>query len=180
MSKFQACCILSETLLNCITTTIGKSVSWLSLLMAIVTAAIVIMRSIFDIGSVGAQESLIYMHALIIMLASAYTYKEDGHVRVDIFYRRFTPTQKAWVDVLGCTLLLLPLAIFTIAISWEYVASSWSVLETSSDAGGIPAVFILKSLLLINGFLLALQSIAEITRNLVTLTFTDKPYQKTY
>ncbi len=141
--------------------------------MMIVTTALVLARTLFDLGSIGAQESRTYMHALIIMLGAAYTLKEGGHVRVDIFYRGFSPLKKAWVDILGCALLLLPFAIFTVFISWHFVASSWAVYETSADAGGLPAVFLLKSLLLVFGSLLTLQALSDIARNLVTLTFTD-------
>jgi TRAP-type mannitol/chloroaromatic compound transport system permease small subunit len=123
---------------------------------------IVVVRTLFNINSVGAQELVTYCHAAVVMMASAYTLAEHGHVRVDIFYRRFNRYQQAWIDLLGSILLLLPFAIVTIAVSWNFVADSWAIHETSADAGGIPAVFALKSLLLVYGATLALQAFADI------------------
>ena len=173
MSKFHVFCSVTDAFLTQVNRSISSTVSWLVFVMAITTTSIVIVRSVLDLGSVGAQESLTYMHAMVIMLASAYAFKLDGHVRVDIFYRRFDSVGKAWVNALGCSLFLLPLALFTIAISWEYVAQSWGFKETSADAGGIPAVYLLKSLLLAFGVLLAFQAIAELLRNVLQLTFTN-------
>jgi TRAP-type mannitol/chloroaromatic compound transport system permease small subunit len=156
---------------DAITRGLGTSVAWLTAVMAIVTTAIVLLRMVLGSGSIGAQESLTYMHALIIMLANAYTLGADGHVRVDIIYRRLNELQRAWINALGTVLFLLPFALFTVLISWDYVAASWQVMETSSDAGGIPAVFLLKSLLVINGVLLILQGLVELLRNLQLITY---------
>lgn len=150
---------------------LGKSVAWLTALMALTTTAIVIGRALFDMGSIGLQDSVTYMHALVLMCAAAYTLRCDGHVRVDIFYRRYSPIQKAWLDALGAVLLLLPFCVFTIGISWHYAANAWAIREGSIDAGGIPAVFLLKTLIPLNGLLLGLQGIAELARQLVALTY---------
>lgn len=150
---------------------LGKGVAWLTALMAVTTTVIVITRTLFNSGSVAMQDSVTYMHALVLMCASAYTLSSEGHVRVDIFYRRYSAVQKAWLDALGAVLLLLPFCAFTVAISWQYVASAWAIREASVDAGGIPAVFLLKTLIPINGALLALQGMAELMRQLATLTY---------
>jgi TRAP-type mannitol/chloroaromatic compound transport system permease small subunit len=150
---------------------LGQGVAWLTALMALTTTAIVISRSLFNLGSVGLQDSVTYMHALVLMCAAAYTLRCDGHVRVDIFYRRYSPVQKAWLDALGAVLLLLPFCIFTIGISWHYAGNAWAIREGSIDVGGIPAVFLLKTLIPLNGLLLGLQGIAELARQLVALTY---------
>lgn len=150
---------------------LGKGVAWLTALMALTTTVIVLHRSLFDSGSIGLQDSVTYMHALVLMCAAAYTLRCGGHVRVDIFYRRYSPLQKAWLDALGAVLLLLPFSLFIIGVSWNYAASAWAIREGSSDAGGIPAVFLLKTLIPLNGLLLGLQGIAELTRQLITLTY---------
>lgn len=152
---------------------LGKGVAWLTALMALTTTAIVIGRTLFNSGSVGLQDSVTYMHALVLMCAAAYTLRCDGHVRVDIFYRRYSPVQKAWLDALGAVLLLLPFCVFTIGISWNYAASAWAIREGSIDAGGIPAVFLLKTLIPVNGLLLGLQGLAELARQLVALTYVN-------
>ena len=159
----QACSTLSVTT--------GKLVAWLTAFMALATSVIVFSRTFLGTGSVALQESVTYMHAVVLMVAAAYTLHSDGHVRVDIFYRRFNSLQKAWVDALGTLLFLLPFCAFTIAISWHYVTNAWAIGEVSVDAGGLPAVFLLKTLILINAALLALQGLAELARNLVIVTF---------
>ena len=103
--QFNRACIHGINTLN---EWIGRSVSWLTLMMVLATFLIVVLRYVFNIGSVPLQESVSYMHTLVFMLGAAYTLKNDGHVRVDIFYQRFSPTAQAWVDCLGVLLLLMP------------------------------------------------------------------------
>ena len=148
---------------------LGQTMAWFTLLMVVITAGIVIVRSTANLGSVGSQELITYLHAAVIMLASAYTLAEDEHVRVDIFYRRFSSYQQAWVDLLGSLLFLLPFALVTVLISWDFVASSWATRETSADSGGLGAVYFLKALLIANGALLALQALADSLKHLVTI-----------
>lgn len=151
----------------------GKSVAWLTAIMAITVTLIVLLRTLLGVGAIAAQEAVTYMHAVVIMVASAYTLKEGGHVRVDIFYQRFCSLRKAWVNALGTVFLLLPVAVFMVVISWEYVCASWAIGETSADAGGIPAVFLLKSLIIVNGVLLIIQALADLAQQLLTLTYSS-------
>ncbi len=139
----------------------GRTVSWLSLGMVMVTAIVVVLRYGFDLGWIGLQESVVYMHALLFMLGASYTLKHDAHVRVDIVYQRLGARSRAWVDLLGSWLLLMPVCIFIGWIAWEYVAASWSVHESSREAGGLPAVFLLKSVILIFAATLLLQGLAQ-------------------
>ncbi|MBC6905931.1 hypothetical protein DWB84_10725 [Saccharophagus sp. K07] len=152
---------------------LGKGVAWLTAVMAVATTVIVISRALFDVGAVALQESVTYMHALVMMCAAAYTLRADGHVRVDIFYRSYSPLQKAWLDALGTLLFLLPFCIYCGVISWNYVANSWAIREASPDAGGIPAIFLMKSLIIVYGATLALQGLAELARNLITLLYVN-------
>lgn len=138
----------------------GRLVAWLTLAMVITTFAVVVMRYLFDMGSIAMQESISAMHALVFMLGASYTLRHEGHVRVDIFYRRFGPKGRAWVDFLGVILLLLPVTGFIIWISWDYVASSWALLEGSREAGGLPGVFLVKSVIPLMALLLMLQGLA--------------------
>lgn len=173
MSLLFSLCQTIDRRCSSVSIAVGKSVAWLTAAMAITTTLVVVSRAFFNSGSVAAQESVTYMHALVLMCASAYTLRSDGHVRVDIFYRRYSPVQKAWLDALGTLLLLLPFCAFTIAVSWQYVANAWAIREGSADAGGIPGVFLLKTLIPLNGALLALQAIAEMMRQLAVLTYVN-------
>ncbi|QJQ95461.1 MULTISPECIES: TRAP transporter small permease subunit [Halomonadaceae] len=154
--------------LDAFTEIIGRSVAWLVLVMMLVQFAIVVLRYVFSMHSIVMQESVMYMHAMVFMLAAAYTLKHDGHVRVDIFYRRLSPRGRAWVDLAGSVFLLLPVVLFIAIGSLRYVRSSWAILERSSD-GGIPAVYLLKSLILVMMALLLIQGIAQIIRQILIL-----------
>lgn len=139
---------------------IGKSIAWLLLVMVSMTFLNVVMRYGFDFGLIALQESVIYLHAFVFMLAIAYTYKHDAHVRVDVFYAHYSARTKAWVDILGTLFLLLPFCFYLSYGSWQYAENAWRLLEKSSEAGGLPLVFILKTLIPVMPALLALQGVA--------------------
>ena len=144
----------------------GSGLSWLGLFMMLVTVLVVFLRYGFDIGWISMQETVLYLHATIFMLGMAYTLKHDGHVRVDVFYRNFSERGQAWVNMLGFVFLLLPICGFIGWISFEYVEASWALRETSAEAGGLPGVYLLKSLILMMAAALALQGLAEFLRSL--------------
>jgi TRAP-type mannitol/chloroaromatic compound transport system permease small subunit len=151
----------------------GRLLAWLALAMAILTAIIVILRYGFGIGSISAQETVIYMHGSLFLLGAAYALKTGAHVRVDIFYRNFNARQRAWVNSLGGIVFLLPLCAFILASSWDYVTGSWSMREVSAEPGGIPAVFLLKTLIPLGAATLGLQGIAEVLRSALVLATGD-------
>jgi len=148
----------------------GRIIAWGTLLMVFVTFAVVVLRYAFNTGWIAMQESITYLHATVFMLGAAYTFKHDGHVRVDIFYQKFGVKGRAWVNLLGTVLLLYPLMIFILWISWEYVTESWKVVEGSREAGGLPGVFLLKTLLLLMPVAMMLQGLVTILRSLHVLT----------
>ena len=137
--------------------------------MAALTCIIVLLRYGLGVGSVALQEAVTYMHGAVFMLGAACALKEGGHVRVDILYRRFSPRGRAWVDSAGAVVFLIPFCVFLAGISWEFVRESWAVREGSADPGGIHAVFLLKSLILLLALSLLLQAIAELLRNALFL-----------
>lgn len=142
----------------------GRAISWLTLAMALVMFLVVVLRYAFNTGSIALQESVSYLHAAVFLLGAAYTLKQGGHVRVDIFYQRMSARRRALVDTAGGALLLLPTCIFTLVISLPYVANSWRLLEGSREPGGLPAVFLLKTLIPLAMALLALQGVAHMAR----------------
>ena len=149
-------------------------VSWFTLIMVLLTFLIVILRYGFNLGWIAMQESVMYLHTVVFLLGAAHTLRANEHVRVDILYRRFSPKKQAKVDVFGSLFLLLPVNIFIFVISFEYVMRSWRIMEASQEAGGIPGVFLLKSLILVFAFTMVLQGIAELARNLINLSL-SKP-----
>ena len=151
----------------------GRTVSWLSLLLVIVTFIVVVLRYLFDHGSIALQETSTYLHASVFLIGMAYTLQQNAHVRVDIFYAGFSTVTKAWVDLCGALFLLLPFMLFITWASWQYILDSWAVLEGSREAGGLPAVFLLKSLILLMTSLLSLQAFTQIARNIETILQSD-------
>ena len=148
---------------------IGRAVAWLTLFMVLVTFVIVALRYLFGAGWIWLQESVIWMHAAVFMLAAASTLAHDGHVRVDIFYRRATPRHQTMINVFGTLLFLLPLALFFLWSSWDYVQVSWEIRESSRETGGLPWPFpsLLKSIIPLTSLLLVMQGLVVIIRSLL-------------
>jgi len=149
---------------------IGRGVSWLTLFMALVMFVIVVLRYMFNMGWIWMQESVVFMHGLVFMLAAGYTLLADEHVRIDILYRPMNEKKKAIVNIIGILFLLFPTCFVMFYYGYPYVSDSWSVLEGSREAGGLPGVFALKSVILVFPVLVGLQGISKIIRALNTLT----------
>jgi TRAP-type mannitol/chloroaromatic compound transport system permease small subunit len=147
-----------------------RLVSWFTLFMVLLTFLIVVLRYGFNLGWIAMQESVMYLHGMVFLLGTAHTLRVNEHVRVDIFYRRFSPKKQAKVDIFGSLFLLMPVNIFIFMVSFDYVMRAWRVLEASQEAGGIPGVFLLKSVILLFSFTMLLQGIAEVIRNVKTLS----------
>jgi len=143
---------------------LGRAVSWCSLLLVLLVFVVATMRYVFKIGSIPMQEIIIYLHGMIFMLAASYTLASDEHVRVDVFYARMSDKGRAWVNLFGTVFLLFPVCWFIFSNSLDYVLLSWRVGESSSEAGGLPYLYLLKSLLLLMPALVALQGLSTVIR----------------
>ena len=155
--------------LDRITDISGRLLAWLALGMAALTAFIVVMRYGFNYNSIYVQELVTYLHGSLFMLGSAYALKQGAHVRVDIFYRNFSARAKAWVNALGGIVFLMPFCLFVAGVSWQFVAEAWAIGEISSEPGGIPAVYLLKTLIPLMALNLLLQGTAETLRSTLVL-----------
>ena len=151
------------------TNLVGNAVSWLTTIMVIAVVAVVITRYFLQVGSIALQESVTYLHAMIFLLGIAYTLKHGGHVRVDIFYRQFSPRRKALVDFCGGLFFLVPVSILIFYSSWDYVIASWAIGETSAENNGLPFIYLLKTLMILMPAALLLQGVAEILKSLLVL-----------
>ena len=156
--------------INTIGFLLGRYIPWLMFPMALTTFVVVVMRYVFNYGRVDIQEIIIYLHAIIIMLCMSYTMKSDQHVRVDIFYQRFSDKNVALVNLIGNILFLIPVCITIIITSWDYTIISWRIMEKSSESDGLPLLFIIKSLTPIMAILLLIQSITANWFHWKTLT----------
>lgn len=139
--------------------------------MVIVTFVVVIMRYAFDAGFIWVQESVVWMHAVVFMLGAAYTLQAEEHVRVDVVYRTMSERRRAWVDLVGVIIFLLPVCLFLGWNSFDFVTQSWSIRESSRESGGLPYPFVpmLKSVLLLMPLSVALQGLSLALKSLKTL-----------
>ena len=156
-----------------LTDALGSTLAWLTFAMMAMTVVVVILRYGFDVGAIVLQESVVYMHGLAFMLGIAYTLKSDDHVRVDLIYSRLGRTARRRINLFGHVVFLVPVSVFILVSSLDYVAASWRVLERSPEVGGIPAVYLLKSLIPLMAVALLLQGVAEIIRCLIPEPATD-------
>lgn len=147
----------------------GKICSWFVALMVLVTCLVVVMRYGLDMGSVFLQDVVLYLHGGLFLLGAAFALKRGAHVRVDIFYRNFSTSKKALVDLLGNLIFLQPICWTILLYSWGYVEFSWRIMEVSPEPDGLPFVYVQKSLLIVVAILLALQSISEIFKSLLII-----------
>jgi TRAP-type mannitol/chloroaromatic compound transport system permease small subunit len=147
----------------------GKILAWLTLLTVLTQFFVVLGRYVFGIGSLMMQEAIIYMHATLFMLASAYVLKVDGHVRVDIFYREAAPRTKALVNLFGSIVFLLPMCVVIFWVSYPYVENSWAIMEGSRETSGIPGVFLLKTAILIFAVQMGLQGLSIILHSILAI-----------
>ncbi len=148
---------------------VGRGVAWLTLAMVLTTFVVVVLRYVFAIGWVWLQESYVWMHGVVFMLGAGYTLLHNGHVRVDVFYRPAGLRYKAVIDLLGAFVLLLPMVILVFTVGFEYVASSWTMLEESREAGGLPGLFMLKTVILAFCVLTGLQGLSLAARGILVL-----------
>lgn len=164
---------------------LGRFVAWFTLLMVLIQFALVVMRYIFSAGdflflsTLWWQESIVYLHGSLIMLAAGYTFLHNGHVRVDIFYRTATQRSQDWTDLLGSLVFLLPMCYLIAWSAWPNVALSWRNLEGSTETSGIPYKYVLKSTVLVFSILLALQAVSTMIKAALRLMDreVDDPYR---
>ncbi len=140
------------------TDALGRGVAWLNLAMVGITCIVVVLRYAFDMGAIFLQESVVYLHGVVFLTGLSYALQHDAHVRVDILYSRLSPRSRALVNGLGHALLLMPISMAIVIVSWGYALNSWAVLEGSAEVSGVPAVFLLKSLIPISAALLFVQA----------------------
>ena len=144
---------------------IGVITSYLIIPLILITFFVAFMRYILDFGSIALQEIIIYLHALIFMLGAAYTLKNNMHVRIDIFYSKFSKNKKNKVNFYGTLFFLIPTCVLIFFTSYNYVLSSILLLESSKEAGGLSIIYILKSYIILLSFSLLLQSFSELIKN---------------
>lgn len=162
-------------IIDTINDVVGRAIAWLALILVLDQFIVVIMRYVFSIGYIYMQESIWYLYGIMFMVGAGFTLLRDGHVRVDIFYRGASPRTKALVDLLGVMFFLIPVCLLIMWLSWSYIINSWKVYEGSIETGGLPLVFLLKTVIWIFVVLVFLQGISLALRSLMTLLGVQMP-----
>lgn len=148
--------------------TIGGAIRWLALIMVLVGAFNALARYATRYTDVSLSSNAYldlqwYMFSLIFLLGAAYGLNHDVHVRVDVLYERLSEKTRAWIDLVGTVLFLLPFSILFLWVSWPAVRNSWSIREVSPDPGGLPR-YPIKAVILICFILLILQGLAQVVK----------------
>ena len=156
-------------ILNTINEGVGRATAWLTSLLVVFMCIDVIRRYLFNKTAVWITEMEWHIFAFIFLLAAGYTLKHDKHVRVDLFYAKFSPKQKAWVNLIGTLVFLIPWCWIIISASYQYAYNAYAINEASPDPGGLPARYIIKFAITAGFALLLLQAIVLVLESLQTI-----------
>ena len=148
---------------------VGNVARWLAIVMVLLQFGIVLLRYVFGYNYIFMNEGVLYLHSALFMLGAGYTLLMNGHVRVDIFYSDLRARGQAIVDIFGHLFLLAPALIILLYYSWPFVRNSWAIYEGAISGGGIPASFLLKSLIPAFCVLLLIQGFAALLRDIIRL-----------
>lgn len=139
---------------------LGIGVGWFTTIMVIVVFVNVVLRYVFGQGYLALQDLSWVLFGVVFMIGAAYTLRHDRHVRVDIFYVNYSPKTKLWVNLLGTLFFLVPFCLLGMYVSWPFVERAFAVQETSPDAGGLAARYLVKSMIPLGFFLILLEGIS--------------------
>jgi len=142
----------------------ARAAAWIVLIVAFGQFAVMVQRHVFDAGAGWQQVNLRYVNGVFCMAGLAYALHLNAHVRVDILYRRFAPRLRALIDLAGACLFAIPCCALLFWGSSDYVIASWAVLEGASDGGGVPLVFLYKTMIWVAAVTLGLQAVAMAVR----------------
>lgn len=142
----------------------GRVAALLAIALVALVFGLVVARYGAGVGSVAAQEAVLWLHSALFLLGLCYALRHGAHVSVDVFSQRWSPRARARVEFAAGLCLLLPFCAFIVLVSWDYVASSWALREGSRDPGGLPGWYLLKALIPVSAVLLALQGLAGTVR----------------
>ena len=170
VSLLQSFC----NLVNGLNSWIGRSIGWLTTALVVLVVFDVILRKSLNLTANWVMELEWHLYAAVFLLGAAYTLRKDRHVRVDLFYARFSEREKAWVNLLGGLLLLLPWCLIMLWASWNYAMGSFEIREGSPEPGGLPARYVIKFVIAIGIGLLLLQTLSQIIENALILRKKDQ------
>jgi TRAP-type mannitol/chloroaromatic compound transport system permease small subunit len=165
MELLKKFCFAVDTL----NTWVGRFVAWCTALVVAVVFINVVLRYVFKISFVFSQELEWHIFAFIFLIGAGCTLLRDGHVRVDIFYQKFSPKTQAWINLCGVLLFLIPGCYLIISTSMNFVHASYAVMEGSPDPGGIPYRWVLKACIPVGFILVLLQGLSLGIKSVFTI-----------
>ena len=136
-----------EKYINAFSDFLGKIAGVLLVLLLLNVFYDVIMRYLFNDVSIGMQELEWHLYATVFLLGVSYALRHNGHVRVDLIYERRSPVTRAWIDLLGSLVFLLPFSLLVFYYGLGFVAESYELKEQSGDPGGLPYRWLIKSMI---------------------------------
>lgn len=155
---------------------LGRATSWLTLLLVLLVAGDVLFRYLWHVSSVAEQEFEWHVLAVIAMMGASYTLQQGEHVRVDLFYERYSRRVKRWMDLLLPAFVVVPTMLFIAWQSLDFVRMSWEIAEASPDPGGLPGRYLIKAFVPLGFFLVALQGVAMTLYGLTRLSQAEEPH----
>jgi TRAP-type mannitol/chloroaromatic compound transport system permease small subunit len=161
--------MLAARWIDALSGAVGQLLAVLVPLLVALTFGLVVARYALGVGSIAAQELVLWLHAVVFMLGAAVCLRHGRHVRVDVLQQRGSPRTRAWIELGGVLLFLLPFGCLLLWLSLDYVAASWAQRESSREPGGLPALYLLKGIIPLAAGLLVLQGVAEALRAVAAL-----------
>lgn len=155
--------------INSFNKVLGQVFSWFSLGIVVVCFTVVVLRYLFSIGFVWMQDLYVWMNAVMFTGIAGYALFRNGHVRVDIFYRAASVRFKAWVDLIGFFLFMLPFGGVVLYWSWNFVERSWKYWESSRNIGGMPGLYVVKSFIIVFAVVILIQGLSMALRSVLVL-----------
>ncbi|HEX6013313.1 MAG TPA: TRAP transporter small permease subunit [Geminicoccaceae bacterium] len=152
---------------------VGRSVAWLILATVLVCAGVALSRYLLGFGRIWLQELYVVCFAIAFMLAAPYAYQADAHIRIEVLHQRWSPRARAWVEIAGCALFLIPWLALVFWSSLPFVRLSWLVREPSAQPGGLPGLYLVKTVIPVFAGLMLLQALAVVGRNVLRLAGRD-------
>ncbi len=165
--------------INSLNEWIGRKVAWLTTLLVVLVCVDVTVRYIFSDTAAWIMELEWHLFSLIFLLGAGYSLKHDRHVRVDLFYTRFSKKNKALTNLVGTLAFLLPWCFIILFFSFQYGLESVHLKEGSPDPGGLPARYLIKLAIPAGIFLLLLQGLATVADSILFLVESKRVSTKT-
>jgi TRAP-type mannitol/chloroaromatic compound transport system permease small subunit len=148
---------------------IGRFAALLILVTVLVCAFVALSRYLFGFGRIWVQEIYVVAFGISFMLMAPWAYARNDHVRVDILAKGWSPRTVAWIEIGGVLVFLVPWLLLLLWSATPFIRLSWSVLEPSTQAGGLPGFFLIKTVIPVFAVLMLLQGLGAICRSILVL-----------